>query len=727
MIVKAEPGDPGQVAPHTTMSLINRHNPSKDAVRVTEACPLYLLRPHIRYADRQPRTLARVRRSEHTGWTRSAENVWTVGDDTLRIDAAIDEGSREDRSAPRIISLTATAIASARIGFCAVELAFPALTPPNFIDRTLRLRPLRGAESLNDYSPLFLRWKDDQSRSYELRNFQGFSACRLAWRDSWLRVVVLLDAAALHPRWQLKTVHSSAAAPEWRPGQSLTVRLLLADMGGHAEPPPVWLGRYPAGREAAFAVTDHCDFDTKDRLRAFLYGNEPGRGWLGRGLRLTKSVFAVETKPEGLPADTLRDDEYRQLIEALAEDGSEIAPHSLNEWGDLDLKTFEDALARLAAEWSPRIWIDHGYLPYNYAMGGGDDARYRLLDRLASHGFFALAADHDIPTDSYASLNMMASPPSELRAVASAAWCHFRQGRNGIALRYLRGAVKRRLVGPFGYVLDGMLLSVGSVAKFWERTRHFSRENLRQSWGLTWRRLRALARSGPNALRISHTRKELLEVASVVYPERGVPLAQACSDEMLLFTTMEAVHTKDVYTPHALTRLLEERGLHIGHTYLLNELPYIAGVFDQSRMPRLSTEWESFVDALANATSAERLWNPTASALLQYMRNVQHVSVLPDLDHEAAVVINRLRRAQRNITILLPRSIHPEHVTWAGAPPIGWRYWSDWLAVWGDLEAGQSARIEWADARRSREDASLPVPAALSLLTFGAAAAKTSL
>ncbi|MCA1587100.1 MAG: hypothetical protein LC791_20825, partial [Acidobacteria bacterium] len=554
---------------------------------------------------------------------------------------------------------------------------------------------------------------------YELRNFQGFTACRLAWKDGWLRVVVLLDAAALHPRWQLKTVHRSAAAPEWRPGQSLTVRLLIADMGGHAEPPPVCLGRYPAGREAAFTLTDHCDFDNANRLRTFLYGNEPGRGWLGRGLRFTKSVFAVETQPEGLPADTLRNDEYRQLIEALAEDGSEIVPHSLNEWGDLDLKTFEDALARVAVEWSPRIWIDHGYLPYNYAMGGGDDTRYDLLERLTSHGFVALAADHDIPADSYASLNMLAPPGSDVRAVAAAAWFHLRHQRTGIALRYLRSAIKRRLVGPSGYVLDGVLLSVGSVAKFWERTGHVSRANWSQSWGITWRRLRAIARSGPGALRISHTRKELLEVASVVYPERGVPLAQARCDEMLLFTTLEAVHTKDVYTPRALTRLLEERGLHIGHTYLLNELPYIAGVFDhQSGTLRLSTEWETFLDTLAEATTSQRLWNPTASALLQYMRNVQHVSVLPDLDREAAVVINRSPRAQRNITVLLlllPRSIQPDHVTWAGAPPTGWRYWDDWLAIWGDLKPGQSARIEWADNRRSRAATRVPVPATLSL------------
>lgn len=677
-----------------------RTRPSRDAVRAETVWPFYLLRPCVRYApssDAVPDAVRSVRRR----WQPRTASAWTWDDGTLTLDVMVRPLDQSDGRSPAIFTLAATAVQPARIGMCIVELAFPCRTAPHYVDRTLRMATLRGTTILNDYTPLVVQWTNDGITALELRNWHGFTACRLAWRGTWLRVGVPLDAAALHPRWQFTRGHRSEAAPLTAAGRTWTVRLSLSAHPCGANPETIALGRFPRGREAAFTLTDHCDFDSEDRLRTFLHGDGLGAGWLGRGLRLTKSVFAIAQSPESAPAATLGDARYRALIRELADDGSEIVPHSLSEGGGLKPDAIDEALAALATDWSPRTWIDHGYLPYNYTMGGGTDPEYRLLERLRARGFVALAAGHDIPADAYGSLNMLARPRSDAHSVAEATWLHLRQRRIGVALRYLRVAIRRRLVGPSGYLLDGILLSLASVLKFWGRTRRLSRANWNESWGMAWRRFQAFAQEGPRAMRLPYSRDELLEMAAVAYPERGVPLNQSTADDTLLFTTMEAIHTKDIYTPRALECLIAERGLHIGHSYLLNELPYIAGIFNTgARERRLSPEWLRFVAALSDAANGERLWNPCVSDLLLFMRDVQHVQVVRDTANQSVQLTNWRSAPLSEVTVLLPRETLPDDVRWAEMAPKGWRYWDDWLAVWGDLPAESAIVVRWDSTRQ---------------------------
>jgi hypothetical protein len=486
--------------------------------------------------------------------------------------------------------------------------------------------------------------------------------------------------------------------------------LLLSELRRGDEHPVVTLGRYPGGSEAALALTDHCDFDSSDRLRLFLHGDDAGAGWLGRGLRMTKSVFALtsDTGSRSIAA-TLQDEPYRKLIEVLAADGSEIAPHSLNQWGRLDPHVFHQTLTSLAARWATRTWIDHGYLAYNYVMGGACDARFRLTDRLRQEGFVTLAAGHDIPVDARVSLNMLAPPRVDGRPVATTAWTHVRTRRPRVALRYLRSALHRRLVGPAGYLLDGVLLSLSGTLKTLTAGERRRLPTVAEHWGIAWRRLKVMLQIGTAKFRVPYARRELLDVAAVVYPERGVPLSQARPDDLMLFTAHEAVHTQDIYTHEALERLLHERGLHIGHTYLLNELPYIAGVFAcDSPTPRLSAAWRAFLDALGAATRDERLWNPTMSELAEYMRAMQHVGV--HLDQGGVLhVSSRLPTTLRDVTLLVPRESDPAAITWNGKPPKGWREWKDWLAVWGDVPP-EGAVI----STRSTHSTSKPIAATAS-------------
>jgi hypothetical protein len=192
-----------------------------------------------------------------------------------------------------------------------------------------------------------------------------------------------------------------------------------------------------------------------------------------------------------------------------------------------------------------------------------------------------------------------------------------------------------------------------------------------------------------------YSRRELIDFGAVLYPERALPLSQISDADLALFITLEVVHTQDAYTDKAISRLLNERGLHVGHCYLLNRLPYVAGMFERdSSSPRLTETWLRFIDDLEEQVRSGRLWNPTVTELAEWLRAAQRVVCLPS-GSRSVRLINQLNQVIQDYTLLVPHSIDPDEVVWASGRPKGWRYWKDWLAVWGDLPAGRSTVIEW--------------------------------
>jgi hypothetical protein len=202
------------------------------------------------------------------------------------------------------------------------------------------------------------------------------------------------------------------------------------------------------------------------------------------------------------------------------------------------------------------------------------------------------------------------------------------------------------------------------------------------------------ARSGVGGA-APHDRAALLAMSPVVYPERAVPLGQARADDMLLFATTEVLHTRDAYTPAAIARLTADRGVHVGHCYLLNHLPNIAGIFADGDGARLGDGWAEFVDALAGAVAMGSVWNPPVCDLAEWLRAMQQVTTLP-CARSAVTVHNGSRESLRRFTLLLPRAIAPDEVRWGDCAPAGWRTWHDWLAVWGDLRPETHTIVRWA-------------------------------
>jgi len=174
-----------------------------------------------------------------------------------------------------------------------------------------------------------------------------------------------------------------------RPGEEVRGRATLYLLAAGQARLPLVPERWPGGARAAVVFTDHADRTDPEALRAVLHGDSrpvcraagPG-GFLGRGLKLTKSFF-VRARRGGL-----EEPETAALARELAAAGSEVASHSPTAAAD-DRETARRALV-LLRDFGAVTWIDHQ--PYTNceaisSEGWRDDGPYAIRDLVVAAGF----------------------------------------------------------------------------------------------------------------------------------------------------------------------------------------------------------------------------------------------------------------------------------------------------------------------------------------------------
>jgi len=244
----------------------------------------------------------------------------------------------------------------------------------------------------------------------------GLAAARVAPRPDGADLELILDDEVSHPFAVYEQClprlpededgHVSYAALEHKRAESRMPRRRGEEVRGAAtlylldgSPPlPLVPERWPSGTRAAVVFTDHADRTDPEALRALLYGDSrpfcrpqgPG-GFLGRGLRLTKSFF-VHAQRGGLD-----DPETAALAREIERAGSEVASHSPTPQAD-DRDVVRSALPVLR-RFGATTWIDHQ--PYTNceaisAEGWRAGGTYGVSDLLADAGFRWVWAAGDV-------------------------------------------------------------------------------------------------------------------------------------------------------------------------------------------------------------------------------------------------------------------------------------------------------------------------------------------
>jgi hypothetical protein len=537
------------------------------------------------------------------------------------------------------------------------------------IDRNYQHTILQDELWNNDLTPLHIKYQFD-GKQYLLSNERGSFSHSIKDEGAHFDLTIYLDASAIHPSWSHRKSEKEPDATRLLPiGYSYEISFGLTQTNDIAVPV---LSRYPFGAEAGFIITDHCDYDQVDTLQSFL------QGWLGKGLKLTKGVFAKRSdyNKENLAA-SLDDEAYYKLIKELQADGSEIAPHALNQSGNIDGQTFKAALDKVSIAFDCRTWIDHGsYLKYCYSVGGAENAEYKLVDKLKEHHYTSLWSYHDAPVDATQSLNIFSSSRNNYKQIFKNAL----RGKWGVAAHYFKTIVERNEDGNGS---RSVLVKLMGAA----------RKNL-----VSKKSISGLMKDARTAFKYSlgkqlpYTTKELEKFSPVLFTESKQPLNQYKDNELILFTSQEVVHTQDAYTPAALNKLIAEKGLHIGHTYLLNTLPYINGIFDK-QTKQLSHEWKTFVAALSEYVKEGSVWNPNMHEFIDYNKQLSSLSFTHN-SSRSILVKNSSNKAIEGLSFIIPTN-NISNISWGNTQLNSRNTKENETIFWGTVPANNSITISW--------------------------------
>jgi hypothetical protein len=440
------------------------------------------------------------------------------------------------------------------------------------------------------------------------------------------KISFIIDAPYMHPSWDLQGgIKKSTAFEIQKTGTEYICAFSLLWKASGDVFVPVMPMIYPNAHRAGFILTDHCDFDTAEKLRLFLYGND-NDGWMGKNLKITKGVFTLSSRSKDFTKnDSLEEKEYAKLIQKLYEDGSEIAPHALKSKGQLNAASFQVALQKISSCFHPQTWIDHGsYLNYCYSQGGKDNPEFMLIESLKKFNYTSLWSFHDVNTEALNSLNIFTSKKYSSLFMWKMIMQHMVKGKWLIAMHYFRSLWHRnyRQNQLFDAVMYAMASTKGAFSELKNKTRLFA------ATSIFFKSFRSYKKRDNDKPTLAYTNKDLLQYSEALFLEERRPLAQYKDGNILMFSTFETTHVKDIYNKQALDKLIKEYGLHIGHTYILNDLPYLNNIFTEKNGAKiLSKEWVSFTNVLSEYVKDRKVWNPTMREFVNYLKSLLNINI----------------------------------------------------------------------------------------------------
>lgn len=571
------------------------------------------------------------------------------------------------------------------IELLSVTFVIPASAKPYAYNRQYILQPIDQILWNNDLTPLHITYKHG-NKNLLLKNITKFISHKITPATDHFKLELFMDAAGMHPQISYEGgITKSSASPVIKAGRLYTASFCIVETTTDTYP---IINRFPQGFQSAFVLTDHCDFDTTANLEKFANGNDGLASWLNSGLKMTKGVFTIASQKKGFMAATLAHPEYKAIIDEMYRHGNEIAPHALNQSGQIDEDRFAASLDVLEISYNCRSWIEHGnYLSYSYYMGGKEN-KYRLVEHLEKRGYNNIWSYYDVAINPFSSINLLSHAEDGAAKDAAAISHKLLRGQFLYASHIFRSYFTRHNNGQkyIAYLL-GLFSKSRQVFMSVIKRQHV-RKGLKQF-------LQAIAGKGNKHIYTysPFTKEEITHFSPVLFSEAHGSLSQLRPEDILMFTTQEVVHTSDIYTPQALSALVKEKGLHIGHTYILNKLPYVNGIFTKNG--NLKKEWIIFVEALKKQCNTKAIWNCNMGELAAYIKTIS----LLDIKYltQCITITNNSPSTAQDICFSLPYTGNIPTILWNSIPIDPSFFYTDASAItfWGDIPAAGQISIEW--------------------------------
>ena len=495
------------------------------------------------------------------------------------------------------------------------------------------------------------------------------------------------DFCAVHPFFYFSPRGRVLLGNAGRPSGEKRTGEIRFHHSPHQHNPLGWVRtRLPYGYPAAIVFTDHADYDQPETLRAIFFGHSRASsanarsGFVAEGLTVTKSIFVhSHARYTGVG---LENKSFRYLVDELADAGIEIAPHltRTTPTSREELRADLDVLKRYRLT----TWIDHHFTLPQAVTGRGWDpnSEYYCLDILEEAGIEYLWSYWDIscnpPTGTLNTFSTEGmAPGSHLEfALGRAAYGERRRtlAERGYHLVEWLGAIlgtDLRLQGRKA-VDQGRSLASGDVSAL----KQLISETIGLGQGasnLVWQK-------------VFNQSAERLPAAWPVFYEHQRLRQPRSGRNFQLFTSMRINDLGRAYSPRNIDRLIDERGVHVGHLYLgCNRHPLSNGAAflpsEGGSGYMIAPEFADHLRYIGQRSKDGDLWCPPLRELGQYYHLSRMVSVEVE-SHDRVKLTNHGSQPVHGFSLVATRAKGPLTCL---TPSVKQKSDNGWNVFWVDL------------------------------------------
>lgn len=365
--------------------------------------------------------------------------------------------------------------------------------------------------------------------------------------------------------------------------------------------------KYPFKAIACF--TDHCDFDTAENLekqRNFFKEN---------GIKVTKGFFLNHFSKRAENASFEND---REELLKWKEDQHELCYHSLSQSIKSQKHSFEDFKQFTPPLDDLKVWIDHGFQPYNFSLLENNtlsEKEYELT--LKEKKINVLWNYIDSGTATTGVINQLNTQHFTLRS--------FLNGNKDLGLvKKLQLMIKNII---FHYYNDEKI-----ILKYKNTAGNFKKAILQKKLGSLIPLFKDCISLGTALFSILLFWRKVISKPYKLSKYSPIIFKHSIKEnEFYVFQTLEMLDFKKSLSEKNLNTLIDEKGIFIAHTYFSVPMKYHIGrlfLDDNNTNPKVSENFKILGEKIEN----QEIWNPTLSELIEYWKNFE--TLILDIDSQ---------------------------------------------------------------------------------------------
>ncbi|OCB70603.1 hypothetical protein B0A79_13660 [Flavobacterium piscis] len=348
--------------------------------------------------------------------------------------------------------------------------------------------------------------------------------------------------------------------------------------------------------------TDHCDFDTAKNLvlqREFFNEHQ---------IKVTKGFFLNHfSKRE----DNASFQNQKEEILKWHNDGHELCYHSLSQSIKTDLESFEDFKGFMPPLNNLKVWIDHGFQPYNFSLLKKSNLKERDFEEVLSERNINTLWNYiDSGTATNGVINQFNTKHFTLSS--------FLKGNKDLGLIKKAQLIIKNIIFHY-YNDEDLLLKYKNTASSFKKV--FIQKNIKSFFPLI-KDFFKLSKSILFVLLFWNTAKnepyKLAKYSPIVFKHI------IAEKEFYIFQTLEMLDFKKSLSQENINILIKEKGVFIAHTYFSVPMEYHAGKLFSTPTTideKVSQNFKFLGEKIHN----KEIWNPTLTQLINYWSGFEKV------------------------------------------------------------------------------------------------------